>query len=145
MSILVITMVAKPFTDWKARALGLNIHQKNLFMSTTKIFVSGFGEDWDKDKYQKDYDENKRTEMKFFGDADWIQKQHDIIRDEAFKAIMEDQYRTVRNKIRRIMPKKATDKQIEENATFDKFVNGLSLFNITCLMDIEDGDESSTD
>lgn len=145
MAILVITMVATPFTDWKPRALGLNVHQKNLFMSTTKIFVKGFGEEWDKAKYEKDYDELKRTEIKFFGDADWIKKQHDTIRDEAFKAIMDDQYRTIRNKMRRLMPKQASDAQIEENATFDRFVNGLSLFNITCLMDIEDGDESNTD
>lgn len=138
---LEVFLISNPFTDFKAKVAGMNAHQKNVFLSLTKVFVLGFGEDWDRKKYLEEYSLLGKTSIKFYSDdLDWLKKQKQTIEEEMFKAIMEDKYRSVRDKMRRLMPKKyrRSDSEIESFSKWEKFEMGIALFKITCLLDIYD-------
>ena len=140
MPYLNIWIVAKPFTDRKARLSGLNIYQRNTFLSLTKAFVEGFGEKWERKKYILEYDSKKQTDITFEGEPEWLEKQKKTIEEEMFKVIMEDKYTRMRDRARKLMPfkKRISDAELEKSANYDKFVTGLALFNITFIMSIED-------
>jgi hypothetical protein len=135
---LEIWMTAKPFTGMM-RLGGANLHQRNIFLSVTKAFVEGFGLEWERKLYILEYDQKKQSTIKFHGEKKWLLKQKKYIEEEMFKAVMQEEFRHIREKLRRAMPfkKRLSDAEMQNNSKYDKFVASLALFNITFIMDIK--------
>ena len=140
---LEVWLTAKPFTNTAMRMAGMNSHQKNMFLSICKMFLEGFNEPYERKNLLENYRTEKQISIKFWGDKEYLQRQKIKIEEEAFKAIMEDKYKSLRNKIKRIMPKKQrpSDAEMAKFSNYEKFVSGISLFNITLIMDIYEKSE----
>lgn len=139
-SYLEVWITAKPFTNTALKMAGMNIHQRNVFLSLCKMFLEGFGENWDRKTFLTDYKEKKQTSMKFWGKREWLEKQKEKIENEAFKTAMDDKYKNVRNKMRRLMPKKyrRDDAELVKFSKYEQFLSGIAYFNITLHIDIYD-------
>lgn len=140
MAYLEFFLTAKPFTNRAMRMAFINSHQKNVFLSLCKIFEMGFGLEYNKKEHELAYEQKKMQILSFEGDKDWLEEQKKKIEEKVFKEIMADQYTATREKIRRMMPfkKRVEDAELEKSATYDKFIAGLALFNITMSMEIVD-------
>ena len=140
MAYLEIFLTAKPFTNRLMRMALINAHQKNVFLSLCKIFEMGFGFDYNKKEHELAYNNKKMQSLFFEGDKDWLEVQKKKIEEEVFKEVMTEKYRVTRDRIRRMMPfkQRVNDAELEKSASYDKFVAGLALFNITMSMEIVD-------
>lgn len=135
---LYVTLVAKPFDSRPMRMLASKT-QKDLFLSLTKLYTTGFDEEWDKNYFEDEFDTEKKTELRFYGEKTWLEEQKQKIEVEMFEVLKESKFSAMREKVKRMMPfkKRVSKEEFDANSKYDKFVTGLALFNITVLMGID--------